>query len=299
MSAITGFADRVRLDGWQSTQGRMLKRAGFYLLIALFVIASLFPFYWMVITSLKTSADLSKGTSSLLPGHISFGSYSFDIAQTNRTGINFGRALLNSLIVAMSATVLTVVLAVFAGYALSRTRIRGKGTILGFILLTSFFPVLAMVGPLFLAYRHLGLLDNYLALIITYLVYTLPIGTWFLANFFSQIPRQLEEAAVVDGATRLQALRRIILPVAVPGIFTVAILAFILAWNDFTFALSFISNPSMYTAPLAIVGLGHSQYQVFYNRIDAAVVLITLPVALIVIFAQRRIISGLTAGALK
>jgi ABC-type glycerol-3-phosphate transport system permease component len=264
-----------------------------------FVIASLFPFYWMVITSLKTSADLSKGTTSLLPGHISFGSYKFDIAETSKTGVNFGQALLNSLIVAASTTVVTVVLAVFAGYALSRTRIRAKALILGFILLTSFFPVLAMVGPLFLAYRHLGLLDNYLALIITYLVYTLPIGTWFLANFFSQIPRQLEEAAVVDGATRLQALRRIILPVAVPGIFTVAILAFILAWNDFAFALSFISSPGKYTAPLAIVALGHSQYQVFYNRIDAAVVLTTLPVALIVIFAQRRIISGLTAGALK
>src|ERR1700683_5580031 len=165
MSAITHFADRVRLDGWQATQGRFAKRAGFYLLIAIFVIASLFPFYWMVITSLKTSADLSQGTTSLLPGHISFGSYKFDIAETSKTGINFGRALLNSLIVALSATVLTVVLAVLSGYALSRTRIRGKALILGFILLTSFFPVLAMVGPLFLAYRHLGLLDNYLALI--------------------------------------------------------------------------------------------------------------------------------------
>jgi ABC-type glycerol-3-phosphate transport system permease component len=299
MSAITGFADRVRRDGWQATQGRIAKRTGFYLLIALFVIASLFPFYWMVITSLKTSADLSKGTTSLLPGHISFGSYTFDIFRTDLTGINFGRSLLNSLLVALFATALTVVLSVFAGYALSRTRIRGKAVILGFILLTSFFPVLAMAGPLFLAYHRLGLLDNYAALIITYLVYTLPIGTWFLANFFSQIPRQLEEAAVVDGATRLQALRRIILPVAVPGIFTVAILAFILAWNDFAFALSFMSSPSKYTAPLAIVALGHSQYQVFYNRIDAAVVLTTLPVALIVIFAQRRIISGLTAGALK
>jgi ABC-type glycerol-3-phosphate transport system permease component len=299
MSATIGIADRIRLDGWQATGGRLTKRAGFYLLIALFVIASLFPFYWMIITSLRTNTDLSNGTTSLLPGHISFGSYSFDITQTYATGINFGRTLLNSLIVALSTTAVTVVLSVLAGYGLSRTRIRGKAVILGFILLTSFFPVLAMVGPLFIAYRHIGLLDNYLALIITYLVYTLPIATWFLANFFSQIPHQLEEAAVVDGATRLQALRRIILPVAIPGIFTVAILAFILAWNDFTFALSFISNPSMYTAPLAIVGLGHSQFQVFYNRIDAAVVLITLPVALIVIFAQRRIISGLTAGALK
>ena len=285
--------------GPRITPRRIAGRAAFYVLIALFLLASLFPFYWIVITSLKTQADLNQGTTSLLPGHLSFGSYSFDITQTSATGINFGRAMLNSAIAALSATALTVVLAVLAGYALSRTQIRGKGPILGFILLASFFPVLAMAGPLFLAYRHLGLLNSYPALIITYMVYTLPLATWFLANFFSQMPRQLEEAASVDGSSRLQTLWRIILPVSVPGIFTVTILSFILAWNDFTFALSFMETPNMYTAPLAIVGLGHTQYQTFYNRIDAAVVLITLPVALLVIFAQRRIISGLTAGAVK
>jgi ABC-type glycerol-3-phosphate transport system permease component len=185
------------------------------------------------------------------------------------------------------------------GYALSRTRIRGKPLILGFILIAGFFPVIAMVGPLFLAYRNLGLLDTYPALVITYLIYTLPIATWFLANFFSRIPFQLEEAAIVDGTTRLGALRKVILPVAVPGIFTVAILSFILAWNDFAFAVSFMDTPDKYTAPLAIVNLGHSQYQVHYNLIDAAVVIVTVPIALLVIFAQRQIISGLTAGALK
>jgi ABC-type glycerol-3-phosphate transport system permease component len=281
------------------TPAKAAYRTGFFLLMTIFVVGSLFPFYWMVITSLETQAHLSQGTTSLLPGHLTFSSYSFDLTQTGQTGINFGQALLNSGIVALSATVVTVVLAVFAGYALSRTRIRGKGPILGFILIAGFFPPLAMVGPLFLAFRHIGLLNSYPALIITYMIYTLPVATWFLANFFSQLPRQLEEAAVVDGASRLQALRRIILPVAVPGIFTVAILAFILAWNDFAFAISFMETPDKYTAPLAIVGLGHSQFQTFYNRTDAAVVMITLPVALLVIFAQRRIISGLTAGALK
>jgi ABC-type glycerol-3-phosphate transport system permease component len=143
------------------------------------------------------------------------------------------------------------------------------------------------------------LLDNYLALILAYLIYTLPLAIWFLANFFSQLPHQLEEAALVDGATRLQALRRVVLPVAVPGIFTVTILSFILAWNDFLFAVSYMETPDKYTAPLAIIGLGQSQFRVFYNRIDAAVVMVTIPVVLIVMFAQRRIISGLTAGALK
>jgi ABC-type glycerol-3-phosphate transport system permease component len=279
--------------------GRAASRTGFYILIALFVVGSLFPFYWIAITSLKTPAELAGGTTSLLPGHVSLGSYSADLTQTSTTGLSFGRSLVNSMIVALSTTAVTTVLAVLAGYALSRTRMRGKGPVLGFVLLASFFPPLAMIGPLFLAYRRIGLLNSYPALIITYLIYTLPLATWFLANFFSQLPRQLEEAALVDGASRLRALWRVILPVAVPGIFTVAILSFILAWNDFAFAVSFMETPDKYTAPLAIVGLGQSQYQVFYNRIDAAVVLVTLPVALLVIFAQRRIISGLTAGALK
>jgi ABC-type glycerol-3-phosphate transport system permease component len=296
--AATAAPGRARARR-RRTARQVSARTGFYVLIAIFVIGSLFPFYWIVITSLKTQGALTKGTTSLLPGHITFGSYSADLTQTSSTGLNFGRSLLNSAIVALSTTAITVVISVLAGYALSRTRMRGKGSVLGFVLIAGFFPPLAMVGPLFLAYRRIGFLNNYPALIVTYLIYTLPLATWFLANFFSQLPRQLEEAAMVDGASRMNSLRRVILPVAVPGIFTVAILSFILAWNDFAFAVSFMETPDKYTAPLAIVGLGQSQYQVFYNRIDAAVVLVTLPVALLVIFAQRRIISGLTAGALK
>jgi ABC-type glycerol-3-phosphate transport system permease component len=298
-AAASQGAARGRPAGHHWTPRRIAARTGFYVLIAIFVIVSLFPFYWIVITSLKSQTDLNQGTTSLLPGHIDWGSYSFDLTQTSATGLNFGRSLLNSVIVALSTTAVTVVVSVLAGYGLARTRMRFKGATLGFILLASFFPIIAMAGPLFLAFRNLGLLNNYLALIISYLVYTVPIATWFLANFFTQLPRQLEEAATVDGATRLQAIRRVILPVAVPGIFTVTILSFIFAWNDFLFALSFMETPDKYTAPYAIVAIGHTQYQTFYNRIDAAVVMITLPVALLVIFAQRRIISGLTAGALK
>jgi ABC-type glycerol-3-phosphate transport system permease component len=299
MSVSSAVAGGAQPAARRAHLGKVALRAGYFVLVAAFVVASLFPFYWILITSLKTQSELSQGTSSLLPGHITFGSYSFDLSQTSTTGISFSRAMLNSAFIALASTAITVVLSVLAGYALSRTRIRGKTAMLGFILLSGFFPVLAIVGPLFLAYRHLGLLNTYPALIITYLIYTLPIATWFLANFLSQIPHQLEEAALVDGASRLGALRRVILPVAVPGIFTVTILSFIFAWNDFAFAVSFMETPNKYTAPLAVVGLGHSQFQVFYNRIDAAVVMITLPVALLVIFAQRRIISGLTAGALK
>ena len=182
---------------------------------------------------------------------------------------------------------------------MARLPIKGGGAILGFILLVGFFPVLAIVGPLFLLLKELNMLDNIYPLIIVYLVYTLPIATWLLKNFFAQIPKDLEEAALIDGATRLQALRKVVIPVAVPGVFTAGILAFILAWNDFTFAVSFLETPAHFTAPLSIVNFGQSQFQVFYNRIDAAVVIITIPIAVLVLFAQRRIVAGLTAGSFR
>ncbi len=277
---------------------KQLRRAGsrgsFFVLLAIFVVVSLFPFYWIVVTSLKSNAVLAQGTTSLLPGQVTFSNYIDDFTQQD-----FLRPLLNSAIVCLSATVLTVIIASMAGYALSRTKIRGRTAVMGFILVAGFFPILAMVGPLFIAYKHTGILDSYPALILSYLIYTVPLATWLLASYFSQIPVELEEAAIVDGTTRLQALRKVIIPVALPGVFTAAILSFILAWNDFTFALSFMTTPNMYTAPLAIVSLGQSQYQTFYNLIDAAVVIISIPIAVIVILAQRRIVSGLTAGAIK
>ena len=294
MSAASTTATRHRTAMRRSTPGRVTGRSGFYLLVSAFVVASLFPFYWIVITSLKTDNEISQGTNSLMPGHITWSNYANDLTKQD-----FVRPLINSVIVAGSTTILTVIIASLAGYALARSRIRGKQLIQGFLLVAGFFPVIAMIGPLFIAYRRVGLLDNLAGLVIAYLIYTLPLATWFLAGFFGQIPRELEEAAIVDGATRLQALRKVIIPVAVPGIFTVAILGFILCWNDFLIAVSFMTTPSKYTAPLAIVGLGQSQYQTFFNLIDAAVVIVTLPIALIMLFAQRRIISGLTAGSFR
>jgi ABC-type glycerol-3-phosphate transport system permease component len=274
--------------------GRVIRRSAFFLLLASFVLVSLFPFYWIVITSLKTPLEIAQGTTSLLPGHMTLSNYVDDFTQQD-----FLRPLLNSLIVCLAATVVTVLIAAPAGYALARTRIKGRSLNMGFILIAGVFPIMAMVGPMFIDYKHLGLLDTYPALIIAYLIYTLPLATWLLASYFSQIPRELEEAALVDGSSRLHTLRKVIIPVAIPGVFTAAILSFILAWNDFTLALSFMTQPSMYTAPVAIVSLGQSQYQTFYNLIDAAVVIISVPIALLVIFAQRRIVSGLTAGSFR
>ncbi|HEY2549219.1 MAG TPA: carbohydrate ABC transporter permease [Streptosporangiaceae bacterium] len=269
----------------------------FYLAVAVVIVIALFPFYWILRTSLESNSQVAAGVggaNGVIPSHLTGSAFANIFSKQD-----FLRPLLNSIIVALVTTVVTVVVASLAGYALARLDIRGAGAILAFILLAGFFPVLSMIGPLFLLLRHLGLLDNIYPLIIVYLVYTLPITTWLLKNFFEQIPRELEEAALVDGATRLQTLRRVVIPVAVPGVFTAAILAFILAWNDFAFAVSFLTTPSHFTAPLAIVTFGESQFQVFYNLIDAAVVVISIPIALLVLFAQRRIVSGLTAGSFR
>lgn len=274
-----------------------MRKLLFYVAVAIVVFVALFPFYWILRTSLLSNSAVAAGVggeNGLFPSHLTFSAYTSDFTQQH-----FLTPLINSTIVAVATTIVTVVVASLVGYSLARLSIRGTGAILGFVLLAGFFPVLAMVGPLFLLLKDLGLLDSIYPLIIVYLVYTLPLATWLLRNFFLQIPKELEEAALVDGATRLQTLRKVVVPVAIPAVFTAAILSFILAWNDFTFAVSFLETPGHFTAPLAIVNFGQSQFQVFYNLIDAAVVIITIPIALLVLFAQRRIVSGLTAGSFR
>ena len=296
-AALTGVRARRGRTHRRVRPRSVLREVAFYFAVLIVVLIALFPFYWILRTSLLSDAAVGQGVggpNGLIPAHLSGAAYNEDFTQGD-----FLTPLLNSAIVAAATTLITIVVAALAGYALARLPIRGAGAILTFILVAGFFPVLAMVGPLFLVLRDLHLLDNIWPLIVVYLVYTLPIATYLLRNFFMQIPKDLEEAALVDGATRLVALRRVVIPVAVPGMFTAGILAFILAWNDFAFAVSFLETPSKFTAPLAIVNLGQSQFQVFYNRIDAAVVIITIPIALLVLFAQRRIVSGLTAGSFR
>jgi ABC-type glycerol-3-phosphate transport system permease component len=277
--------------------GKVVRETLFYIAVVIVVLIALFPFYWVLRTSLLSNQQVAAGVggaNGIIPSHLSGVAYSNVFTQAS-----FLRPLVNSFIVALATTVVTVIVASMAGYALARLRIKGTGAILGFILLAGFFPVLAMIGPLFLVLRYLGMLNNIYPLIIVYLVYTLPISTWLLKNFFEQIPAELEDAALVDGATRLQVLRKVVVPVAVPAVFTAAILSFILAWNDFAFAVSFLTSTAHFTAPLAITTFGQSQFQTFYNLIDAAVVIISVPIAVLVLFAQRRIVSGLTAGSFR
>jgi ABC-type glycerol-3-phosphate transport system permease component len=278
---------------------KISREALFYLAVVIVVLIALFPFFWILRTSLLSDGQIAAGAggaNGIIPSHLSGAAYKEVFTNSN---FGFLHPLLNSFIVALATTVVTIIVASMAGYAMARLHIRGAGAILAFILLAGFFPVLAMVGPLFLVLRELNMLDNIYPLIIVYLVYTLPIATWLLKNFFEQVPAELEDAALVDGATRLQTLRKVVVPVAIPAVFTAGILSFILAWNDFAFAVSFLTTTNKYTAPLAITTFGQSQYQTFYNLIDAAVVIISVPIALLVLFAQRRIVAGLTAGSFR
>jgi ABC-type glycerol-3-phosphate transport system permease component len=278
---------------------KIVRETLFYIAVVIVVLIALFPFFWILRTSLLSSSQVAAGVggaNGIIPSHLSGSAYKEVFTNSS---LSFLRPLVNSIIVALLTTVVTVIVGSMAGYALARLRIRGAGAIVAFVLLAGFFPVLAMIGPLFLMLRYLGWLDSIWPLIIVYLVYTLPLTTWLLRNFFMQIPSELEDAALVDGATRLQVLRRVVIPVAIPAVFTAAILSFILAWNDFAFAVSFLTTTNQFTAPLAITTFGQSQYQTFYNLIDAAVVIISIPIALLVLFAQRRIVSGLTAGSFR
>jgi ABC-type glycerol-3-phosphate transport system permease component len=277
----------LRARGWAAN-------AGFYVWVLAILLFSLFPFYWVLITSLKSNTELAQAVHGLWPDHATLSSYS-----TLFLNNNFIVPLANSVLVAVGATAIALVTGVLTAYALVRLTTSARAGVLDFVLAVGFFPVIAMVGPLFFVYRNLSLLNSYFALIITYLIYAIPIGLWLLVSTFDEIPKEIEEAATVDGASPLQVLRLIVLPLALPGVFTAAIISFILCWNDFVFALSFMSDPNRYTAPVAIVSLGQSRFQIFYNIIDAGVVVTVLPIVILVLIAQRRIVSGLAAGGLK
>ena len=264
------------------------------LALAVITLIFLVPFFWVLSQSLEPSAEFSRNVPTLWPSHPTLGNYYTVLIRDS-----FSRSILSSFIVAAITTVITLVVGALAGYALSRLPIRGRGLVLGFVILAGFFPLTAMMGPLFEVMSHIGLLNTYLGLSIADLIYTVPLTTWLLASLFGQIPMEIEEAALVDGASRLGAVWRVIVPLAAPALVTAAIFSFLLVWNDFAFSLAFLQTANRFTAPLSIVMLSQTKYQVFYNLTDAGVLLTALPIFVLVLFAQRRIVSGLTTGALR
>ncbi len=265
----------------------------FYLLALAILVYSLFPFYYSVVSSLKSSAALFDVT--YFPFNPDFGNY-----KTIFRDQPFGRNIVNSLIVSSAVVILSLFLSTTAAYALGRIKFRGRKLLLFSILGASMFPQVAVLSGMFEVIRFLGLYNNPFGLIFSYMVITLPFTVWVLTTFMGEVPVELEEAAIIDGATPLQIITKVFMPLLGPAFVATGILAFIAAWNEFLFALTFTLTNEQCTVPVAIALLsGSSSYELPWGNIMAASVIVTIPLILLVLFFQRRIVAGLTAGSIK
>ncbi|MGH8961244.1 MAG: carbohydrate ABC transporter permease [Jatrophihabitantaceae bacterium] len=260
------------------------------------IVYTLLPIGWLLSLSLKS--DTTIDDRNYVPRHWSWSSYSYIL--TGGAHSLFLPALRNSVGICLIATVVGVGLSAFCAYGIARLNFPGKRLILNAALLTAFFPAISIVTPLFNIWRSIGLYNTWLGLIIPYLSLTLPISIWTLTAFFRQIPWEMEQAAQVDGATSWQAFRKVVLPLAAPGVFTVAIISFFTAWNDFVFSTSLTSTTSSQTVPV-VLGFftGKTTFIPPTGYVAAAAVIVTIPVVILVLAFQKRIVAGLTAGAVK
>jgi multiple sugar transport system permease protein len=265
-----------------------------YVGIALIIIYCLLPFYWMVVSSLRRTSDQFQITP--FPSPISVQNFIDTFDPKNA----FAVALLNSIIVASVVTILTLLIGTFAAYALARLDFRFKNLALGIIIGTSMFPGIAMVIPLFSLFTDIGWINTYQALIIPAMSFALPLAVWNLTAFFRQMPAELEEAAMIDGCTQGQAFRKVIIPIAAPGVFTTAIIVFVAAWNEYIIALTMTNKAEYRTATVAVTFFtGTTGRDIPFGSIMAAGVILTVPLLIMVLIFQRRIVAGLTAGGVK
>ena len=265
----------------------------FYALVGVIVIISVFPFYYAVITSFKEGTELFK--INYLPSSITMENYTAVFLQGS-----FGINILNSVFVATMVVIISLLIAVTAAYALSRVSFRGRSALLLAILSVSMFPQIAVLAGLFEVIRALGLYNTPWALIFSYVIFTLPFTVWVLTTFMRDLPVEIEEAAIVDGATPWQVITKVFMPLMWPALVTTGLLAFIAAWNEFLFALTFVSKETTRTVPVAIALLsGNSQYEIPWGLIMAASVTVTVPLVILVLIFQRKIVAGLTAGGVK
>ena len=266
-----------------------------YIFAALIAIWCLLPAYWMVVTAFRDVGFTYDATPFF--SHVTLDN--FRAAFSTDTGNHLARALVNSLIVGIVTTFISLMFGIFASYALARLNFRAKYLVLGFILAASMFPGVALVTPLFQLFTDLNWIGSYQALIIPYISFALPLTIYILVSFFREMPWELEEAARIDGCTKTQAFRKIIMPLAAPGVFTTAILAFITSWNEFLIA-SQLSNQQTQTVTVAIASFTGSQpHQEPYTAVMAAATIVTIPLVIMVLVFQKQIVAGLTAGAVK
>jgi trehalose/maltose transport system permease protein len=271
----------------------LAKRTAFYALVAAIIVVAVFPFYYAILTSFKSGTALFR---------VDYWPTSLSLA--NYTGVlssgSFVRNLGNSLMIAGLVVALSLLLAVTASFALARVRFRGRSLLLLTILAVSMFPNIAVLAGLFELLRWIGILNTPFALIFSYMIFTLPFTVWVLTTFMRDLPIEIEEAAIVDGASPWVIITRVFMPLMWPALVTTGLLAFIAAWNEFLFALTFTSSDTQRTVPVAIAMLsGGSQFEIPWGSIMAASVIVTVPLVILVLIFQRRIISGLTAGGVK
>jgi multiple sugar transport system permease protein len=271
-----------------------LRERGLLLLgIAFIIVYCLAPFYWMIVSSLKANPLLDQ---ALVPTSPTLTNYKEVFSSDN----NFQYALRNSVIVAGTTTLLALFIGVFSAYALARLQFRAKKVVLAAVLATAMFPLIALLTPLFQLFSNLGLIDTYPPMIISDISFTLPLAIYVLTSFFSEMPWELEMAAKVDGATPGQAFRKVIIPLAAPGVFTAAIIVFIAAWNEFLIAFTMTQTLRAEPVTVSIAKFtGASEFEQPFGTIMAAGVLVTIPLVILVLIFQRRIVAGLTAGGVK
>lgn len=278
----------------QWTVGKVVNRVLFWILVVFIIFYTVFPFIWALLSSIKPNVELFATPVQYWPSYLNTSFYEYVLANGD-----FLRALRNSVIVSFTTVAISLALGSIAAYAMGRLQFRGKTPILYLILSMTMFPQIAILGSLFQIISAAGLFDRLPALIIAYLTFTLPFTVWVLTNFFKAMPGELEEAALVDGATPFQAFWRILLPLSAPGLVTTGLLAFIAAWNEYLYALTFTQTRARTVQPAIASFTGNTQFELPWGNILAASVLVTLPLVFLVLIFQRKILAGLTAGAVK
>jgi multiple sugar transport system permease protein len=272
---------------------RRIRQIIVMILLILVVTILVFPFLWMLSTSFKPPEEIFTERPQWIPDNPTTDNYYNILFKTS-----FPRYFANSVLVGLITMVLALFVTTFAGYALSRYRFRGKGIFSTWLLVSQMFPPVLLIIPIYVFMIKLGLVNKYSALILTYATFSLPFSTWMLKAYFDTVPIELEEAAKVDGCNQIQALTKIILPLAAPGIVTVALFIFILAWQEYMFALTLTSTTDMRTLPVGI-SLFLGEYRVLWGSLMAGSVVVTAPVVVFFVYLQRYIVQGLTLGAVK
>ncbi|MEA2984813.1 MAG: multiple sugar transport system permease protein [Alphaproteobacteria bacterium] len=276
------------------TGGRLfLSRAVLAFAVLLLIVVCLFPFLWMGLSSIKTLRELYTVPPIWFPETPSLDNY-----RTVMFNSNIPRYFLNSVIISLGSTAIAIGLAIFASYGFARFNFRGKSGYQAFVLVGQLLPTAAIIVPLFITLRYLGLVNTYLGLILVYTILTLPLSVWMLTSYFRAIPIELEEAAIIDGASRLGILFRITLPLSLPGVVAIVVYAFVTTWNEFIFALCFATDSRVKTLPIGIAEFS-TEFNTDWGAVMAASVVMTLPIAFLFLAMQRLFIGGMTAGAVK